>query len=479
MSKLLLWLFLLLICCHHPSFVGSQQCGQCANDAIDFNVELTFVTEGDDSFVEYTDSQYGELKVAVPRFFFNHTKERILGEIHYSLQNSAWSERTLLEIFYYAVTYGADHKPANFTHTTEGAKAGLETTENWLVDCVDICQWDGIVCGPLASDNPLEGESDYKPPCRSVTSIDLMSFHLEGTLPSELFHLSHLHRLNLNDNLLHGTIPTTFGNFEHLRFMDMGNNELTGFIPHQLGNLAPTLEELWLEKNRFEGPLDYALMQLTNCRFMDLSTNQLTGTMPPEIGHLTSLSSLFLEENKLTGTLCPELGLLRSLRVIDIGVNDFTGPIPSEIGLCSSLVDFNVGSNRLNESIPMEIFLLTNLEALVLSENELTGELPEGDDPVPGRFTQLHTDDDEEDLDYGFAWGDFTSMVALALDRNNLIGTFPPQLLWGLAPTLTSLDIGYNFFTGTLPHEIGEMTALKRFSAPYNFFMGTGKLSLP
>ena len=207
MSALLSWLFLLLLCCYQRSFVGSQQCGQCDADAIDFNVELTFLKEGDDSFIEYTDSQYGELRVEVPRFFFNHSKERILAEIHYSFQNSAWSERALLEIFYYAVTYGTDHKPDNFTHSD--GHTGLESAENWLVDCVDICQWDGIVCGPLASDNPLEGEPDYKPPCRSVTSIDLMEAKLSGTLPPELFHLSHLHRLNLNDNFLHGTIPTT------------------------------------------------------------------------------------------------------------------------------------------------------------------------------------------------------------------------------------------------------------------------------
>jgi len=467
LSLLLLWL--------QPSLTSPQQCGQCSvQNSIDFNVELTYLKEGDDSFIEYTDSQYGHLRVEVPRFFFDYTKERILKEINFSFQNSAWSERVLLEIFYYAVTYGNDHKPENYTHTD--GNTGLETAENWMVDCVDICQWEGIVCGPLSNDNPLAGTPDYSPPCHAVTSIDLMEAGLAGTLPSELYHLKHLHRINLNDNSLHGSIPTTYGNFEHLRFMDLGDNTfLTGIIPPQLGALAPTLQELWLEKNQFEGPLDYALMQLTNCRFMDLSTNRLTGTLPPEIGHLTSLGSLFLEENALTGTIPPEIGLLKSLRVIDIGVNDFTGPLPSEIGLCSSLMDFNVASNRLNESIPAEIFFLTNLEVLMLSENELTGNLPEGDDDVPGRYTDLHTDDDEEDMQYGYAWGDFTEMVALAVDRNNFIGTLPPQLLWGLAPSLTSLDIGYNFFTGTIPHEIGEMTLLKRFSAPYNFFQGTGE----
>ena len=433
---LLLWLSLLVLC-FHSSLSACQECGQSSlQNTIDFNVELTYLTEGDDSLIEYTDPYYGDLRVEVPRFFFDLTKERILREINHSFQNSGWSERVLLEILYYAATYGTDHKPANYTH--QDGTTGLETAGNWLVDCVDICQWEGIVCGPLSNDNPLAaGVSDYQPPCHSVTSIDLTDKNLSGTLPSELSRMKHLQRLNLNNNKLHGTIPTTYGNFENLQFLDLGENKLTGLIPHQLENLAPTLQELWLEKNAFEGPLDYALMRLTNCRFMDLSENKLTGTIPPEIGQLTSLESLFLEDNQLTGTIVSELGLLPSIRVIDIGVNDFTGPIPSDIGFCTGLVDFNVASNRLNESIPLEIFYLTNLEVLMLSENELTGNLPVGDDIVPSRIKDLHDDDDEDDV-YGYSWSDFRDMVALAIDRNNFIGTFPAQVLYGLAPSLTS-----------------------------------------
>jgi protein brassinosteroid insensitive 1 len=37
---------------------------------------------------------------------------------------------------------------------------------------------------------------------------------------------------------------------------------------------------------------------------------------------------------------------------------------------------------------------------------------------------------------------------------------------------LPSLDIGFNFFTGTLPPELGKMSHLKRITAPFNFFEG-------
>lgn len=40
---------------------------------------------------------------------------------------------------------------------------------------------------------------------------------------------------------------------------------------------------------------------------------------------------------------------------------------------------------------------------------------------------------------------------------------------------LHSLELGFNFLTGTIPSEIGKMTMLKRFSAPFNLLMGEGK----
>lgn len=486
--RALLWLSIsvLLLCFRSVGGACQQcqvcnQCGQCPQNTIDYNVELSFETEGEESIVAYRDSVYGNLRVKVPRFFFNYTKERILKEIHTSFDDSAWSERVLLEIFYHAVTYGTDHKPSNFT-LEDGP--GLENAENWLNYNVGVCQWEGITCGPMSSDeNPLDSDPDYAPPCHAVTSIDLVEMGLSGTLPSELVHLNHLHRLNLNDNILHGTIPTEYGMFEHLRFMDLGDNSLEGSIPYHFASLSKTMQELWLEKNEFTGTIDYSLMELTNCRFMDLSENKLTGTIPPEVGNLIHLGSLFLENNKLNGTIPTEMFRLPFLRVVDIGVNEFTGAIPTYIGICPSLIDFNLASNRLNGSIPSEIFLLTNLEVLMLSENELTGILPLAGDEVPGRdpltidenVDLIADDDDGEPLQLPFSWSNLTQLVALAIDRNNFVGTFPPQLMWGLRSSLTSLDIGYNFFTGTLPEEIGDMQKLKRFTAPFNFLTGFGK----
>jgi hypothetical protein len=360
-----------------------------------------------------------ELRVEVPDFFIDYNQERIQNELDFYFENEGiWSERVLLEILYHAL------KPKHDPHECGGLT-------DWLSDTVPVCDWEGITCGPLEDTSILfySLEDDSTPPPDAVTRIELTDMHLQGTLPPELSLMDYLQHLNFNKNELHGTIPTEFGDFLQLSFIDMGDNKLSGTLPTELGQLSHSLEELWLEKNQLQGPLDHHLMELQNLRFLDLSENNLTGTLPPEIGELASVESVFLEENKLTGTIVRELGQLTSLRVMDLGVNDFTGPLPAEIGHCTNLVDFNVASNRLNGSLPIELFHLSSLEVLMMSENEFSGSLPAGDDIVPSRTNQKKK--------YGFKWADFKGMEALAVDRNNLMGTLPPGLLYGLAPSLT------------------------------------------
>ena len=391
-----------------------------ATDKDDEYVIYEFVQDDEGSYIDYTDPYYKkELRVEVPDFFIDYSGDRIQDELDFYFENDGiWSERVLLEIFYHAV------EPKHEPHECGGLT-------DWLSERVPICSWHGITCGHFDDTfiPPDFLDDDYMPPPDAVTRIDLMNSNLEGTLPSELSLLDYLQHLNLNNNELYGSIPTEFGEFLRLRFIDIGDNKLSGTIPSELGQLAHSLEELWMEKNQLEGTLHYHLMELTDLRFLDLSENKLSGTMPPEIGRLNSVGSIFLEENKFTGTLVPELGLLENLRVIDLGVNDFTGPIPSEIGLCTNLVDFNVASNRLTGSLPLELFRLSSLEVLMLGENAFSGTLPAGDDILPART--------KTEKKYGFKWANFKGMVALAVDRNNLMGTLPPGLLYGLSSSLT------------------------------------------
>lgn len=381
-----------------------------------------FIFRDERTFIDYNDPiSKHSIRMQVPRFLAYYSQERIRDELdHYFRHAGVWSERVVLAILHHAVE----------------PKRGLDLcggTSLWLNETVHICDWTGITCGPVedVSVRPDPFIDTYLPPADAVTKIDLSQSELLGTLPSEVIQLAHLQHLDLNDNSLQGTIPTEYGKISRLRHLDLSDNHFKGSVPSQLGMLSHTLEELWLEKNGLSGSIHHSLTKLSHLSVLDLSDNELTGTLPTEIIHLSSLKKLFLEVNKLTGSIPSEIGLLTDLRFCDMGYNDFGGSIPTEIGLCANLRHFSVVSNRLNGTIPLELFRLSNLEVLTLSDNSLSGILPAGDDFMPSQIMK------KNDKEYGFKWSDLTKMLALAMDNNHLNGPLPPELLYGLSPSLT------------------------------------------
>jgi Leucine-rich repeat (LRR) protein len=71
--------------------------------------------------------------------------------------------------------------------------------------------------------------------------------------------------LELESNLLTGTIPPSIGTFTNLEFLDVHGNNLRGRIPAELG-------------------------LLTKLAYLDLSSSQLTGTVPTSLASLPLLS---------------------------------------------------------------------------------------------------------------------------------------------------------------------------------------------
>lgn len=61
--------------------------------------------------------------------------------------------------------------------------------------------------------------------------------HSIGTLPSELFTLTNLRQLDLNNNTLTGTIDG-IENLTNLQFLQLHQNRFTGTIPPAMDNLV-------------------------------------------------------------------------------------------------------------------------------------------------------------------------------------------------------------------------------------------------
>ena len=105
-----------------------------------------------------------------------------------------------------------------------GAKAALAGTGtlNWSATLA-IGSWDGVTTG---------GDPER------VTSLDLASESLTGTIPAELGRLLELTVLKLNGNSLTGSIPAELGWLDNLTELRLTGNSLTGCIPLGLKDVA-------------------------------------------------------------------------------------------------------------------------------------------------------------------------------------------------------------------------------------------------
>ncbi|KAI2510878.1 hypothetical protein MHU86_3499 [Fragilaria crotonensis] len=442
-------------------------------------VMFKFTYDGNATTCQYKDPHFGLVKVSVPRFMRQYSGDRIGEELnYYLLSKQRWSQRVILELLYYALSYGTDYKPPE---DFQSQTPCLENLRNWMDFTVDVCDWEGITCGdirPSERDQPriqlkFDGKIDVPYAWGSaeehrwsaphlVTKIDLPELECPGTLPEELFMLTELRRLNLRGNLLHGTIPATYGDLVKLGFLDLSSNSLTG-VPWQLSKLYKNLQELWLDNNMLEGPLHFYLTKMKKLSMLDVSDNMITGTIPSDVGHLSQIVGLFLYNNRIAGEIPTEIAALAHLQYLYIQQNDMEGTIPTELGRLSELMRLQLELNKLTGTFPIELTKLESLEELSVADNMLIGSIP---------------DDNDFDGDGSVMWSRMSNLGSLDLSANSFTGTFPVSLLVGLRRSLNLFDISFNSLTGTLPSEMGLMTELIAFSSPYNSFSGTLPIEL-
>uniref|UniRef100_A0A2N9FVU3 Leucine-rich repeat-containing N-terminal plant-type domain-containing protein n=1 Tax=Fagus sylvatica TaxID=28930 RepID=A0A2N9FVU3_FAGSY len=304
------------------------------------------------------------------------------------------------------------------------------------------------------SDNSFTGQitSIHWKELQSLEYLSLSSNLLVGSIPTSLFSLPLLQRLNLSNNRFSGQIHE-FSNVSsfQLYFLDLSNNFLEGPIPMSLFELRG-LEYLILSSNNFSGSLHpNAIQQLRNLSDLDLSYNSL---LIESSGANSSLSSfpeivtLILASCKLK-TFPGFLRSLASIEVLDLSDNQIHGEIPNWIWNLTYLQHLNLSYNNLEGSLLNSPPVLRILD---LHSNQLQGQLP----------TSLHS---VQYLD--LSWNNFSSVIPafyishpafLSLSSNKFHGHIPESIC--NTASLRYLDLSNNSLSGTIPQCLFPMIPL-------------------
>lgn len=265
-------------------------------------------------------------------------------------------------------------------HATKG-DGWVETAKPFLDPNLHECDWKDVGCD----------DADH------VALLYLAESNLQGSIPSELIHLSGLQLLNLGENTLTGSIPDGLLELPELILIDLSSNELTGTIPSTatspttLSRYSP-LEVLYLDGNQLEGTIPF----FDTLVRMRAQQNFFTGF---DAGYATlqSLESWKMYDNNIRGPL-PALWDAPNLSYVDLSLNQWTGTIPASL------------------------WNLPALQSLVLHDAQLTGTLPPSTVSNDWRYLWLHSNRLSGSIPPTFA-SSWTNVTEILLHDNNFTGT--------------------------------------------------------
>ncbi|CAJ2637070.1 unnamed protein product [Trifolium pratense] len=350
---------------------------------------------------------------------------------------------------------------------------------------------------------------------RSLEFLHLAGNSLSGSIPPELGNLKTVTHMEIGYNFYQGIIPPQLGNLSQLRYLDIAGANLSGPIPKEFSNLT-SLQSLFLFRNQLTGsiPSDFSnIKPLTN---LDLSDNFLSGSIPESFSELKSLRLLSLMYNDMSGTVPDGIAELRSLETLLIWNNHFSGLLPKSLGKNSKLKWVDVSTNKFNGSIPEDICLGGVLVKLIMFSNKFTGSLfsisncsslvrlrledNSFSGEVPLKFSYL------PDITYvDLSWNKFVGGIPLDISQatqleyfnvsyNNQLGGIIPTLIWslpklqnfsasscgilGILPSfdscksISTIDLGRNNLSGTIPKSVSKCQALVTIELPDNNMTG-------
>lgn len=266
----------------------------------------------------------------------------------------------------------------------------------WLKENINECDWHGVTCEPVGQYGTMV-----------ITELNLSNNNLNGVIPSLLFHMTDLRKLDVRYNDVEMRFYAIYrsNTLEELLLDETRVPTLNGIgRATQLKSLH--LSNVTLGWEQIPDDL-FDIQSLTD---LDLSNSMLGGTLSTKIGGMTNLKHLSLAENGLTGSIPSEIGLLASLEDLSLSNNYWVGKLPETINDLNSLKSFHLDNSNENKAglsgNLLSFSAMPNLIELRLSDNQLTGT-------IPGDFLASASAD---------------STINVYLEKNHLVGTIPATL---------------------------------------------------
>ncbi|KAF3642921.1 putative receptor protein kinase TMK1 [Capsicum annuum] len=268
--------------------------------------------------------------------------------------------------------------------------ASLSPTPSGWSASQPFCSWKNVNCDKSSA---------------TVTSINLDSQSLSGSLPSELSQLSNLKSISLQNNNLFGTLPS-FSNMSNLAELFLDNNQFTS-IPQDFLLGVPSLVTLSIGQNGKLSPwqIPMYLKESVNLGSLYASNASIVGVIPDFFDAFPNLQNLRLSYNNLTGGLpvsfggseivnlwlnnqvkglsgsIDVIGSMTQLSQVWLHANSFTGSIP-DLSKCENIFDLQLRDNQLTGIVPVSVMSLPKLLNVTLQNNKLQGALPQFRDGV-------------------------------------------------------------------------------------------------
>uniref|UniRef100_A0A0A0LA56 Leucine-rich repeat-containing N-terminal plant-type domain-containing protein n=1 Tax=Cucumis sativus TaxID=3659 RepID=A0A0A0LA56_CUCSA len=312
---------------------------------------------------------------------------------------------------------------------------------------------------------------------KNLTVLNLAHNRLNGSLLSTKWEeLPNLVNLDLRNNSITGNVPSSLFNLQTIRKIQLNYNLFSGSL-NELSNVSSfLLDTLDLESNRLEGPFPMSFLELQGLKILSLSFNNFTGrlnlTVFKQLKNITRLelssNSLSVETESTDSSSFPQM---TTLKLASCNLRMFPGFLKNQ----SKLNTLDLSHNDLQGEIPLWIWGLENLDQLNLSCNSLVGfEGPPKNLSSSLYLLDLHSNKFEGPLSFfpsSAAYLDFSnnsfssaiipaigqylsSTVFFSLSRNRIQGNIPESICD--SKSLQVLDLSNNDLSGMFPQCLTE-----------------------